>query len=1530
MSLGQVKSADPASQELGDLLDEHAELRDVVAQLREAGDAWILSGLLQRLHDLLQGHFAREEAAPAMREVLAAGLEPLIAEHREILESLRDRIAQVEEGEDDIPAELRREVEALLGRIHAHDARETRLLGGRIDPGSASVDASPLRSSALAVNLRRTAVDVAIPAEHAVLLEITEDQYGVHRETKKLLREINHRYVGWAQTLDELHRRATGDLARYLAHERAGEALHVFFGLYAKVVEQATPDSVRETALRRWLYVLEKVVDESGERLPELLQALQRAVSRLGAILREQPHLAVIASSRLRHLAGRLLAVLPEPTGHAVEHTLDLLAWSLRCVYEQWLSHPDPSDWYRELAGSEVEAGLPEVVTAISHARQRSGLDALDRAAEAESLAVRADALLGLPDGAQIERGFLEAAASLGGPDDASEDGSIARIHWLIRVLSLSDLAAVHRQALAEIHHAYRDALRDADRACFEQIVREIHAGLRRSSLAGSPAAYSLISKIGVDAMASEDPERIDVVVDEMLDWEFPGPQFSGFTDEWSVRVDPAHLRAIRAFLEVIGESPERARPLIAALVVRLTLGGVFMADTDLFQKDVSALLNRRIGPVYHQVRHLLALFPVYFNDIGAEGELREVSSRIDEIGARKDPLCHFLRKQCHVESNPRLLDFTDAIGGFFASGDPEPLRTYVSPSLYEALDPERPEFQAMHRALAELVGETGFGDWADRDAEALGRELSQAEMPPVVREKIQLLLRLRELVGRKYALHHDDLLERMSGFHAIDEEEVAGLREALAGGRDEEALSILLAVLERLKEIITDEKPTEGHEEIYRKRHIAVGIPSMYGRYREEKFEAVGLGLRIESLASVLFERMITVDEREYVSLGTLRRTATWLRMLLRAVRVDGCEARGVALGIGMLEQALETPGTTLDQHVNIFQIISRSIEQLIRIRFVDVYDDVLDRILARPLEDGSEPESADDSNRPETLKASEGFLRDRISKAFGVQSLDRLVTDTIRDLAHTRETFHREAQDLMMAFDLDRCTVPIGAGEEPRGGVVALGNKGHLVTRLAGAGLPVPAGFVLTTEVFRCRQAIRACAGLRRDLRGRLRDEITRLEGLTGSRFGEAERPLLLSVRSAAAISMPGVLDTFLNVGINREIARALASRSGSWGAFDAYRRFLQFWGMGHGIDRFRFDALMRSIKSELGVAKKAEIPPDAMLDVADRYRRFIEDAGVVIVDDPLEQVEHCVDFVLRSWDAEKARVYRAELQIAEEWGTAVVVQAMVFGNLGERSGTGVVLTCDAPNSPGDVRIHGDFVVQGQGDDVVSGLVETFPVSEEQRREQGLRRTRSLERDFPRIHEALLGHARTLVRDEGMFHQEIEFTFESDEPEGLYILQTRDSVMAEVSSVLAFVPGEALERSKLATGVGAGGGALSGRLARSPRDIDDLRRRFPEDPIVLVRPDTVPDDIPLILRVEGLVTALGGATSHAALVAQRLGRSCVVGCRDLEAYDDRAPVRLGGRTLEIGEFVSISGIDGSVYAGRHRSSPVRRRRLA
>jgi pyruvate,orthophosphate dikinase len=178
-------------------------------------------------------------------------------------------------------------------------------------------------------------------------------------------------------------------------------------------------------------------------------------------------------------------------------------------------------------------------------------------------------------------------------------------------------------------------------------------------------------------------------------------------------------------------------------------------------------------------------------------------------------------------------------------------------------------------------------------------------------------------------------------------------------------------------------------------------------------------------------------------------------------------------------------------------------------------------------------------------------------------------------------------------------------------------------------------------------------------------------------------------------------------------------------------------------------------------------------------------------------------------------------------------------------------------------------------------------------------------------------------------MFHQEIEFTFESADPADLFILQLRDLVMAEVSSVSVFESDETLERSRLATGIGAGGGALSGRLAHTAEDIENLRRRFPDDPIILIRPDTVPDDIPLILRVDGLLTALGGATSHAALVAQQLGRTCVVGCQELRVDEGQRRSQFGGLTLASGDLISISGIDGSVYLGRHRSTTVCRRRL-
>jgi pyruvate,orthophosphate dikinase len=305
---------------------------------------------------------------------------------------------------------------------------------------------------------------------------------------------------------------------------------------------------------------------------------------------------------------------------------------------------------------------------------------------------------------------------------------------------------------------------------------------------------------------------------------------------------------------------------------------------------------------------------------------------------------------------------------------------------------------------------------------------------------------------------------------------------------------------------------------------------------------------------------------------------------------------------------------------------------------------------------------------------------------------------------------------------------------------------------------------------------------------------------------------------------------------------------------------------------------------------------------------------------VDDPDEQLLECIELVIGSWNSAMARVYRDEVGIADGWGTAVIVQNMVYGNLDLRSGTGVLLTHHPQRGSDSFELYGDFVIQGQGDDVVSGLVDTFPISQRQRFEEPQDAGGSLERDFPETYDALERFGRALVEEHGWTHQEIEFTFESGRPEDLFILQAREAVADEPGELPAFRSTEALAGSRLSVGIGVSGGAVSCRVAQNATDIARLRHEFPQDPVLLVRPDTVPDDIHLLLQADALLTGIGGATSHAAVVAKRLGKTCVVGCRELRVYEAEGRSEIAGHPLEAGDWVSMSGLDGSVYLGAHR----------
>lgn len=1520
-----------ATSSVTQVLDEHAELRDLLSQLGEAGDVRIVGGLLDRLQTLLAKHFRREEEAEGVLCALAGAsvehrdaVHRLIEEHGAIFAEVGGLAQRLQVGGIGPGSCVRNEIDSLLERLRLHDECESRLLnevlasrqGITIEPAQSGGIA---RSGALEINLRRTAVEVVIPAEQLVLLEVTAHLPGLQEETRKLLREVNHRYVGWPQTVEDLHRRAMSDFAHHVRHERAADAVGVFCTLYARAVREALPASLRPGVLRNYLGYLEHVVRGAGARLGQLLVPVQAALADLESIIVADPGLAAAASSRLKALTAALQTAA---SGGARQRAVAVLRASLGLVYRRWLAAEDPVDWWREAEGVDGHASPPASVIAIGHAHLRSCLERLDQSS-VETL----ETLLALPDEEQIERGYLEAAASVESPAKEAWENKVARIRWLMRLLSAEQLTPVHEQALNEVNYLYRDVLRSAEPPELEKIVRETFAALRQSRLCASQTALHLVARIGGELVAGGDPALADMVIDEVLQIDFPFPEFSGFTDEWQIRVDPAHLRMIRAYLSLIGTNPPLTRRLLAALVVQLHVGGVFVADTDLFQKDVSRLLAADIEPVFHQAKHLLRLFPVYFNDIGAEGELRDVSTRIDEIGGRKDPLCHFLRKQCHVESNPLLIPFVDEVAAFWAGGDKTALRGYVPPALYESLDPDSPVFAAVRRACREL---SGGRDWpglaAIDDAELQSRRSAAPADDGAGMEKIALLVQLRQLLASKYDLDHDDLLERLRSFHRLGRDEADGLQRAIDGNEHEEALVRLLGILERLKEIVLSRAPTEAIENVYLKRHIAVGIPSMYGNYREERFEAMGLAFRAESMASVLFERMLADANLEYITKSTLRKVLGWLRLLLQALRIDGCRARSLSIGVSMLEQALASEEISVDQYVNIFQFIARGIEQMVRIRFLDVYEPVLEPRLTRLIERGVVPAPPGSEAGEIAFKVSESFLRSLIAQSFGLQQLDNLVGKVLHTLVQARVDLDHDTLNLLMTYDADRACVAIDRSSTPWDGGIYLGNKGYMIKRLAQDGFPVPYGFILTTEVFRCHAAITACEEVWRDGARRIEEQVAAIERATACRFGDPSRPLLLSVRSGSAISMPGMLDTFLNVGINEHIAEGFAARCGSaWAAWDAYRRFLQFWGMSLDVERNLFDGLIREAKQRYGAVKKSHLPAFRMKELALRYRSLILDHGVPVIDDPMQQLYRCIELVLKSWQSTKARTYRNAMQIADEWGTAVIVQSMVYGNLGEQSGTGVALTCDPRRMSGEVQLYGDFVVQGQGDDVVSGLVETFPVSEQQRRSDTNASGLSLERDFPAIYDALAGHARSLVIDQGLFHQEIEFTFEGPEPRDLYILQTRDAVMPVASGLPAFVPGQALEEAKVATGIGAGGGALCGRVAHDSADIEQLRRRWPGESIVLLRPDTIPDDLPLILQADGLVTAIGGATSHAAVAAQRLGKTCVVGCRVLRVREERRFSEIAGHGIATGDFLSINGSDGSIYLGKHEMTPAR-----
>jgi pyruvate,orthophosphate dikinase len=352
--------------------------------------------------------------------------------------------------------------------------------------------------------------------------------------------------------------------------------------------------------------------------------------------------------------------------------------------------------------------------------------------------------------------------------------------------------------------------------------------------------------------------------------------------------------------------------------------------------------------------------------------------------------------------------------------------------------------------------------------------------------------------------------------------------------------------------------------------------------------------------------------------------------------------------------------------------------------------------------------------------------------------------------------------------------------------------------------------------------------------------------------------------------------------------------------------------------GMERDDFQVLMNEAKAKYNVSLKRNFTPEQMKELALNYQKLVRRHGLGIPDDPWLQLVGAVEMVFDSWDTEKARDYRKIMDVSHFWGTAVIVQAMVFGNRSELSGSGVLFTAHPYRKVQRVALWGDYAYGDQGEDIVSGLVTSHPVSVEQAALDGRSREETLELKFPAIYQRLLAVSRELVYEKRWNPQEIEFTFEGPAAEDLYLLQTRDMITIKQKEHLnVFVDTGQLADATIGKGIGVSGSALSGKAVFTEQDIAALREQEPDMPLILIRQDTVPEDITVISLTDGLLTSRGGQTSHASVVAVRLEKTCVVGCRLLRVYESYCEIN--GQRIEFGDLVSIDGRSGLVLKGSH-----------
>ena len=1406
-------------------------------------------------------------------------------------------------------------------------------------------------SDALRANLRETAGEVQIDPNLQPLLDVVAPFKGLYASLKKLLYEICHPFHNWRIILPQLRGFLMKNSGYYRQHPLGPRAVVLFGGIFFTAMQELRrqPQLFAE-AISGHLAWLERMI---GLLSPADLDAYEKPLNRLFVELesftfesRDGFSLPLLQGQQaVRKIAATLLPL----SDRSVDGVFPFapLAALLRAMlddsYRYWLSENDTATWFTEHCGPlQNDKAAADLFAALSHQTMhghRDRLAALDITDDARGALTR---LLEFPGFIDIVKLYREvppclekAEERLGFSLDIHRCVETQKMQFLFLIMDTAGLYLIHEETLREINRALVQLIRQQSFEEIESFLRQAFQLLQANVHKYPHTSLQCIQVLGDEVFDRGNSRMVEAFLWEAVRFGFQHANVTGVDENWQPLTNPAHLGNIRVWLHLIMREPKWCSILFSALIIHLKMSGTCVKDTDLFQRDITELLNHPIEPIYNLCKQFAKLMPVFYNEIGSEGELRDVSTELDEIHRRRDLLIHFLRKQAHVESSNLIVGFIRAIALFWHNLDKTELTAFLPEEIYHEIDTAGPFIDAPHELNKRLWAK--FDVRKVEDLLVLDQELvesflnAQEDQPAPERRRVALLIRMFRLLNQKYMLGFQEIREELRQAAKEGFPEVEPVLAVLDDGDTGACLEAILGALEQLQATILSRETFPAQEDIYYKRHIAVDIPSVYGRYREKKFDALSLTFRLENLANLYLEKLQEVVSLNFITQATFYTIVRCLKIFLRALNVDGITSRRFSTYLALLDSALDVRRFSYTQYLDIFRGLSEGVKDIIYTYYTNIHENNLSLIIPQI---GSEHLLMkyrglyEEGNMPHSIqRLSETFFRELIASTFGLQHLDNFLVRITHTLESQKDMLSKDKLDLLMSYNPEKAISPLASPNPMTHNLIYMGNKSYNLATLVDLDLPVPPAFVITTEIFRCREVLfgrSRYSQARADFMKRLREALNEIEAQTGRQFGSPERPLLLSVRSGGAISMPGMMATVHNVGFNEDLIEDYIARGGdAYVAWDNYRRFLQSWSMVSAIDRDEFQALMDKAKARHNVDLKRQFTAEQMRELALDYRKLITNKGLGIPDDPWLQLVNAVELVLDSWDNEKAIDYRRIMDLSESWGTAVIVQTMVFGNLSDQAGSGVIFTSHPYRKVQRVALWGDYAFGDQGEDIVSGLVASQAISIEQATIDGRSVENTLERRFPDIYGRMLTIARSLVYDRRWNPQEIEFTFEGTEAEKLYLLQARDMItIKKKEHFQVFVDDGQLQEATLGHGVGVSGSALSGRAVFTADDILRLRREDPKTPLILIRQDTVPEDIREISMADGLLTSRGGQTSHASVVAVRLEKTCVVGCQQLRVYENRQYCQIGEKRIAFGDEVSIDGRTGAVLIGRH---PVR-----